>query len=123
MRKTISIFVLVTMLISLSISLAHARETNIYERFQRQQNRIDQGVNEGLLRRNDAEQLRHNVYRIQHEFERTWREGYLNHRAMERFNRELDENSRRIERAEHRGGDWGHSVERFQNRQFNEYNR
>ncbi len=120
MRKTVSIFLLVTMLLSISITLAHAREINIYERFQRQQSRIDQGVDAGLLRRDDAEHLRHNVYRIQRDFERTWQEGYLDHRAMERYNRELDQNSREIERAEHRGGDLGHSVERFLNRQLNE---
>lgn len=109
------------MFTSLYTSMARAREpNNIYDRFERQERRIDRGVDEGLLRPREAERLRDNVHRVQHDFERTWREGYLDRSSMERFNRELDENSREIDRLEHRQGNLGSTIERFLNREFNE---
>ena len=101
--------------------MARAREPNIYDRFERQQRRIDRGVDEGLLRPGEAERLRDNVHRVQHDFERTWREGYLDRRSMERFNRELDDNSREIDRLTRRQENLGSTVERFLNRELNEH--
>jgi hypothetical protein len=92
---------LIVMVSAGAVLAGNTRDPKIQDRFERQQQRIDQGVVSGSLTRREAAILQDNLNWIRDEEARLKADGRLTERERKRLTRMLDDNSERIYDKKH----------------------
>jgi len=86
-----------------AVDPGHPRVNQVDNRLEHQQNRIEQGVKNGTLTRQQARELYRNDQRVAHQEQKDMAAhgGHLTKREQTNMNKELNHNSKQIYRAKH----------------------
>jgi hypothetical protein len=112
--KHLSVYFVVILLFSLAAPVVFAEQgqtyqdrsgnyghDKVFDRFEKQQKRINQGIKSGELTRKEAEILQANLDSIKDKYTRMKSDGRLTEHELERLTRMLDENSEMIKDKKH----------------------
>jgi hypothetical protein len=76
-------------------------DTDVQDRIDSQQRRIDQGLASGELNRHEADIVRDNLNEVRRRYAKMRKDGVLTIKELEKLDKMLDENSKMIYRKEH----------------------
>lgn len=81
--------------------IAQAHRTNVEDRIEEQQRRIDNGILNGNLSRSEADVLMDNLNWIRRRYHQLRSDGMLTHREAQNLQKMLDNNSQMIYKSKH----------------------